>query len=1070
MKKSKINCSPFNMRSRLLFGIGFAQFLFFFGVSQIHASTYTGDSLASLMVQQQITGTVVDDSGELLPGVNVLVKGTVRGTQTDFDGNYSIEAAIGDVLVFSYVGMKTQSITIEGDSSTIDVAMQVDAAGLDEVVVVGYGSRKKATLTGAVATVSGEELLNSHSANITTGLAGQVPGLVINQRGGRPGAENVEIFVRGKGTLGDANNSPLLVIDGVPSNVDALSRLNPNDIKSMSVLKDASAAIYGVNASNGVILIETKRGNKGDPVYSVSGTFSLTQPTVKPNWTNSYQTAVAMNEEAAYKGAPIIYSEEDLEKLRTGSSPLTHAGQDVDWFDEVFKDWAYQQRYNLSVRGGSEKIDYYFSGELLNQDGQYKESDAVYFKRYQIRSNLDFQASKDLKLSVDISANVSNQSQEQLTSQTRLRAKQALPETIFRYPNGLVGNMQYGYNPVIMGSEVFGYDRTNGTGIRGIFRYDYKMDWITKGLSFAGFARYSVDNQKNTNWLNTWNTYSYDENADEYISIPSGWTTQNPLLQKEYSDSNSSQLNAYLKYIRTFGDHSFDTFVGMEARKGTGEVLFASRGDYLTNIVQQISAGDEATDINSGSDFETSSLSYFGRFNYGYKDKYLIDLTFRADGSYKFPNGQKWGYFPAVSAAWRISEEPFFKNNIGIFNYFKIRGSWGRMGLDNTEPFQYLATYSQEQGTYRRTYLGEDGEPVVSFTLDGYPNSNITWEEQETLDIGVDLQLSNGLFSLTADYFKNRRTKILIPRNESVPDYFGITLPDENIGIVDSWGFDGDASFNKRVNEDFNFSIAGTFTYTKNKAVFLDEAAGVLDFQKKEGHPVDVIDDGGTSPLSRLILIADGLYQNQSEIDNSAHLPGTQPGDIKYVDQLTIDTDGDGVYDTADGIIDDQDRVRVDKPRTPEIVYGINLSAKYKTFDFVLRLQGQARAWTMVQPEMLRYDKAWFEGRWQEEGDNVYPKTYAFLGDNQIGSHNNDRRSTFWLVDASFLRVKAVELGYSLPQSFLTGTNIKEVRFFVSADNLFTFDNMPISRDVELDSWQSYEISRVISTGLSINF
>lgn len=1070
MKKRKIRCLPFNTGARLLFKMRFAQFLFVICVSLIHASAFaSGSETTLIMVQQQITGTVVDDTGALLPGVNVLVQGTTRGTQTDFDGKYSIEAANGAVLVFSYIGMKNQSITI-GNSNTIDVTMQEDAQGLDEVVIIGYGSRSKATLTGAVASVGGEELLKSHSANITSGLAGQVPGLVINQRNGQPGAEAMEIFVRGKATLGDSN-SPLLVIDGIPTGVADLSRLNPNDIESISVLKDASAAIYGVNASNGVILVKTKRGKKGAPVYSLTSTFSATQPTVKPNWTNSYQTAVAMNEEAAYKGAAIVYSDEDLEKLRTGSSPLTHAGQDVDWFDEVFRKWAPQQRHALSVNGGSDKIDYFFSGEYLSQDGQYRESDAVYYKRYQIRSNLDFQATKNLKVSVDLSANITDRSQEQQANQTRLRAKQARPETIFRYPNGLVGNMQYGYNPVIMGSEVFGYDRTNGSGMRGVFRYDYKMDWLTEGLSLEGFAKYNVGNSKNTNWQNTWNTYAYDESTGEYIPIPSGWTTVNPSLKKQYNDNWSSQVNTYLKYIRTFGDHSIDMFAGMEVHKGASEVLFTSRGDYLTNLIQQISAGDESTVVNSGSDLETAALNYFGRFNYGYKNKYLIDVTFRADGSYKFPKGRKWGYFPAISGAWRISEEPFFKDNISIFNYMKFRGSWGRMGLDNTNPFQYLATYSQEQGVWRKTYLGEDGEPVTSFTLDGYPNSNITWEEQETFDIGIDLQTSNGLFNLTADYFKNRRSNILVPRNESVPDYYGITLPDENIGIVDSWGFDGNASFNKKVNDDFTYSVGANFTFTRNRAVFLDEAAGVLDFQKKEGHSVDVLDDAdGTSPLSRLILVADGLYQNQDEIDNSAHLSGAQPGDIKYVDQLTIDSDNDGVYDQADGVINDQDRVRIDKSRTPEIVYGFNLNTKYKNFDLVVRLQGQARAWAMVQPEMLRYDVAWFEGRWQKEGDNLYPKTYAFLGDNTIGSHNNDRRSTFWLKDASFLRVKTVELGYSLPQSFLEKTNIKELRIFVSGDNLFTFDKMDISRDVELDSWRSYEISRVITAGINLNF
>ncbi len=1020
--------------------------------------------------KQKVSGTVTDAEGEPLPGVTVIVKGTTIGTITDIDGNYTMpEVDRESELVFSFVGMIPQEIIV-GDQTALSVTMASDAIGIEEVVAIGYGTRKKSTVTGAVASVTGDEMIKSRSSNVTSGLAGQVPGLVINQRGGRPGAESLEIYVRGKATLDDSGNSPLLVIDGVPQGVGNLARLNPNDIESVSVLKDASAAIYGVNASNGVILVTTKRGKSGKADYSFSSSFSLTQPTVKPNWTNSYQTAVAVNEESIYGGGIAVYSDEVLEKLRTGSDPLNYAGPDVDWYDDTFKDWAPQHRHNFSVNGGSDKLNYFVSAEYLDQDGQYKNSSAVYYKQYQVRSNLDFQATKNLKLSFDFTGSIRDRSQEQNTNQTKLRAKQADPETIFVYPNGLVGNMQYGYNPVIMGSKTVGYDATINNSFSGLFRYDYKMNFITKGLSFSGYMKYAVSNSKNTNWLNTWDTYSYDDATEEYIAIASGWTTTNPALEKTYSDGGSSQINTKINYARTFGDHSFDVFVGMEARQGWSEKLSAYRGDYQTNIIEQIDAGDETTDTNSGSDSEWSALHYFGRFNYGFKEKYLIDFTLRADGSYKFPDGKKWGIFPAVSAAWRVSEEPFFKENLPGVSYFKLRGSWGKMGLDNTSAFQYLATYSVEGSKYKKTYLGESGTVQTTYTSDGYPNYDITWEEQESFDVGVDMQFAKGAISFTADYFRNKRTKILIERTESVPEYYGVSLSDENLGKVNSWGFDGNLSYNKRVSNDFSYRVGGTFTFTRNRAVYLDEAAGVLDFQKKEGHSVDALDDGDDGVNSRLILVADGLFQNQEEIDNYPSLSGTQPGDIKYVDQLTIDTDGDGVYDEADGVIDDDDRVRFDKVRTPEIVYGMNLSTKYKNFDCLVRLQGQARAWTIVQPVMLRYDKEWFEGRWQKEGDNKYPKTYSKLGGNTIGDHNNDRRSTFWLKNNSFLRVKTVEVGYTLPESLLTKLKISSLRLYVSGDNLFVFDKMDISRDPELAAWNSYEISRVITTGITMNF
>jgi TonB-linked SusC/RagA family outer membrane protein len=1028
--------------------------------------------LSVLSQERQVTGNVNDPSGEALPGVSVTIEGTTSGTVTDGEGYFTLDAVSSEsILVFSFVGMESQEIAV-GNQSSISVVLKPDAIGIDEVLVIGYGTRTKATVTGSVATMNGDEILKSRTSNVTTGLAGQIPGLIINQREGRPGAENVEILVRGKATLGNSNN-PLLIIDGIPTGIGRLARLNPNDIESISVLKDASAAIYGVNAANGVILVTTKRGRSGEAVYSLTGTFSWTQPTKTPNWTNSYETAIAINEEAVNAGLIAVYSDEDVEKFRTGSSPLTHAGPDVNWYDETFKKWAPMQRYDLSVNGGSEKVNYFISAEFLNQKGQYVNSDAVYYKQYQVRSNLDFQATKNLKLSVDISASVSDRSQEQSTTSTRLRSKQAAPETIFTYPNGLLGNMQYGLNPTILGSKKAGYNEVANNGVTGVFRYDYKMDYITKGLSFSGYMKYGVTSGKTSNWINTWNTYSYDEATGEYVAVPSGWTTLNPRLAKTYRDNTSSLITTQLNYNRAFGDHSLDILVGMEAKQGWEESLYGRRGDYLTNIIEQISAGDELTDDNGGSDTEFADLHYYGRFNYGYKAKYLIDISVRADGSYKFPDGKKWGIFPAVSAAWRISEESFFKDNIGFISYMKFRGSWGRSGFENTPGFQYLATYSTEQSNWRKTYLGEGGLVVPGLRSNGYPNPDITWEEQESFNVGVDMNFLNGEIDLTADYFKNKRSSILIARNESVPQYYGIVLPDENIGIVDSWGFDGNLSFRKIVSKDFSYHFGGTFTFARNRAVFLDEAAGVLEYQKKEGHSVDVLDNSanaGTSHLLRLILVDDGLFQNQGEIDAYPHLPGTQPGDIKYIDQLSVDTNGDGIYDEADGEINDQDRVRFDKSRSPEIVYGVNLGANYKGFDILVRLQGQARAWNMVQPEMLRTDKAWFEGRWQKEGDNEYPRSYLKIGNNQIGSTNNDRRSTFWLKDASFMRVKTVELGYNLPKSLLGKAKIKQLRIFINAENLFVIDKMEISRDPELDSWRSYELSRVLTAGINLNF
>lgn len=1019
------------------------------------------ESLEIILADVDISGKITDENGEGLPGAAVVVKGSATGTTTNLDGNYKLTVPEGSTVTISFVGYMTKDVLI-GSQSVIDLQMEVDAEQLEEVVVIGYGTRKKESLTGAISSVGGGDLVKNKTPNLLSSLTGQVPGLVINQRSGRPGAEAMEIFIRGKSTLGN-NNGPLVVIDGIQQGgTGALSRLNPNDIESISVLKDASAAIYGVNASNGVILVTTKRGSAQEPSWSFSSTVSSSAPTITPNWTNGYETAIAMNEERLNQGAPAIYSDDVLDKLRTGSDPLLYAGQDVDWYDQTFKKSALQHRHTLSVNGGTEKTKYFFSAAYLNQGGLYQESDAVYYKQYNVRSNLDFQASKNLTFSVDINAAISDRSQEQYADGARLRAKQALPEVQFRYPNGLVQTMQYGLNPIIMGSKLGGYDANNNSNFRGVFRYDLKMDFITEGLSLEGFAQYDVINNKRTDWLNTYFTYSYNDNTGEYVPVPSGWTTVNPALSKTNTDNQSSQVNTHLKYNRTFGDHGFDVLAGMQLERGFSEVLSASRGDYQTNIITQINAGDVLTDQNSGFNTETATLSYFTRVGYNFKGKYLVDFTLRSDGSYKFAEGRKWGTFPGVSAAWRISEESFFSSALPFIDGMKIRASWGRMGLDNTQPFEYLATYTQESSAFRRTFFGENGGVVPSYRLNTFPNFVKTWEEQETFDVGLDFQLADGKFDFTFDYFKNIRSNILITNTEAVPEYYGTPLSDVNLGIVHSWGVEASGRYRHDFSNGLSINTGVNFTFTRNRAKFLSEAAGVLDYQKKEGHAVDVLDNGGEDHLSRLVYIADGLFQNQAEVDAHADQSGFSnvgPGDIKYVDQ------------NDDGVINTQDRVRLDQSRTPEIVYGMDIGLNYKNFDFIIRISGQARAWNMVQPEMIRYDKAWHEGRWQQEGDNTFPRTYAFLGDNSIGESNNDQRSTFWLKNASFMRVRLIQFGYTLPQTINDKLNIGSLRFFVSADNPFLLMNpMDISRDPELDSWRSYEIQKVVSAGINLTF
>ncbi|WP_372772270.1 SusC/RagA family TonB-linked outer membrane protein [Mangrovibacterium sp.] len=1008
---------------------------------------------------QNITGKITDASGVPLPGVTIVEKGTTNGGVTDIDGNYSVKGLSNkSILVYSFVGMTSQEIEV-GNQTVIMVTMVSDAIGIEEVVAIGYGTRTKANLTGAIGSLSGDDMVKSPAANVIQSLAGQVSGVVINTRSGQPGAENTEMYIRGKATL-SGSNSPLVLIDGVGGD---LARLNPDDIESISVLKDASAAIYGVNASNGVILVTTKRGSGLGAQVTAKATWSVSQPTKKVNFTDNYQTALAINEYNSNKGIATVYSQEDLDHWKNGTDPIGHPTQ--DWYDYTYKDWAPQKRYSATVSGGTEKVKYYVSGDFLDQNSNYERGDAVYNKQYQVRSNLDFQATDNLKLSLDVYGIVKDRSAERFgAGHTMLAAKGMGPEiTIFYEEDGLVGPGEKGKNPMIMGSKEVGYNATYQDNYQGIFRFDYKMDYLTKGLYTDGWVKYGANHSKQSFWENSWNVWSYNENTGTYEAIAGGETDTDPFLEKTFTESFSESMHAKLGYIRDFGDHSVDAFVAIESGEGKWEQLYGYRGDYPTNALQTINAGDESTDANSGYATESGSVNYFGRLNYAYKGKYLIDLTYRVDGSYKYAPGYRFGYFPGVSAAWRISEEEFFKG-VGFINYAKLRGSWGKMGNNTAEAFQYLATYGATSAKDQKAYLGESGTPASSFYVSTYPNKELTWEVQSTFDVGLDLQFFDGLLDFTSDYFYSNRDQIAITRNASLPDYYGIPLPQENLGKVNSWGFDASLGYHKQFNSDWFFSAMGTFTFARNEVEYMDEAAGVEEWQKKEGHSVDVLfgeEDYNSydgSYNTRLLYVADGIFQNQAEIDAYPHFEGTEPGDIKYID-----------YNDDDAITP-ADRVRFDKPITPEIVFGLSLTGKYKNIDLTARFQGQARSWRFIQPYAIRSDEEFFLNRWQEEGDNVYPRIYYKMGTSSNGNDVNDKRSTFWLEDASFVRLKTLELGYNLPSRLCEKIEVDELRLFVNGENLFCIDGIKISRDVELNNWGDYPILRIVSAGVSLKF
>ena len=1014
---------------------------------------------ASAQSQRKISGRVTDEKGMGLPGVSISIKGTQRGTTTDSIGYYSLVVPAGNaVLSFSFLGYTTREMKA-GNSATLNLQMAPGAAlsDLDDVVVIGYGTKRKVNLTGAVSTISSKDLAKAPVANLSGSLAGQAPGLIVNTRSGEPGNDDATILIRGKATLG--NNGPLVVIDGIPDRAGGLSRLNPADIESFSVLKDATGAIYGARAANGVILITTKRGISGKPSLSFTSNWSETQPTRVPKMLNSYEYAVSTNEYDNLTGQATTYSATDLQKYKDGSDPLGHPS--TNWWKAVMKDWTMQQNQLISLRGGSDKVKYFLSGQYEKQNSMYKGA-ITYYKQYQSRANVDIQATEDLKLSVDVlyrnefrNGAVKGYDAPSIFNELWIDYPYLVPV----YPNGKVG-VGIGGGPqnsvVYVLNGGLGYQTRNTDYIQTKASFDWNLSKIAKGLFLDGYYSYDLAFFA----YNAFNktpppAYSYDEATQTYTQVNSSIP---PSLYIENDKSKERLFNIKLGYGHKWGEHSLDLFAGYEQYQGEFDTLSASRMGFLSNGVPQLFAGSTTGQNNNSLLFQAARQNYIGRVSYNYANKYLLDYNMRYDGSANFPAGKRFGYFPSVSAGWRISQEDFFHSN--TIDELKLRGSWGKTGNDAVLPFQYIQNYLLTTGQNpTNNYLGQgyffgpNATPEASFILGPTPNPNITWERATTTDIGLETQLFRKSLSLSIDLFRSMRTGILIPPSGSTPEYTGLTLPDVNVGKVLNHGIELDAEYNGHLSQSFSFYARGNFTFARNKVLNMDEPANVPDYQKKTGYPID----------SYLLYQSQGLFQTQADVTGSPAPLGSGPGDIKYKDV------------NKDGNINALDQTRTTLSITPEIMYGLTLGGAFKNFDATIFFQGQARARALLIPSGLNMAEEFFTGRWQKQGDNKYPRTFNGPTSRTYGS--NTYSSDFWLRNDAFLRLKNVEIGYTLPKNFLGKARIQSARIYISGNNLFSIDKfgpsfdpeVPINSDgTAVTNGRYYPQQRVINIGANI--
>ncbi|MBI0401073.1 SusC/RagA family TonB-linked outer membrane protein [Cyclobacterium marinum] len=1003
-----------------------------------------------------VSGTVTSSSGEQIPGVSILVKGTVIGTVTDLDGTYSLNVpSEDDILVFSSIGYLTQEVPLNG-RAVIDIIMNEDIQGLDEVVVVGYGTQKKVNVIGSVTTIGNEELSAAPVSTISNALAGRLPGAIVQQSSGEPGNDQASILVRGSSTLG--NNNPLIVIDGIPGR--DLNSVPANNIESITVLKDASAAIYGSRAANGVILVTTKGGLKNTPAtFSYEFYEGFLSPTMVPEMADAPTYAQMIREMQSYRGvdeANMSFSLEDIEKYKEGNLPWTHPN--TDWFAAGLADYSRNRSHNFSVSGGGESVNYY--GALGTQyDGGIYSNSASSFNRYNLTANVDVKVNEYLDVGINIIA-----SQEKRMFPTRgagtvfAHLIRGYPTETAIWPNGLPGpDVERGDQPLVISSFEPGYDddrryRSNNTlsanlkipGVEGLTLssyYAYDVYFKQRKLFERPFPLYHLDVG---GYLAAGNTGSEDGSAF-LTGIPSGQAPE-PRLRDFFDNTITNTFNFKLNYDKTLNDvHNISTFISYENSEYTGQGIEAFRRYFVSDELPYLFAGGNAEKDNGGWIDIDARVNYFGRFSYNFKETYLFQFSFRRDGSLRFSEESgRWGNFPGVLAGWNASNEDFWKDNIGFIDYFKVKASWGKMGNDLVNPFQYLTSYEFDQGTV----FGSSRNYNTGLNLTGTPNPFITWEVANVYNAGFESNFLDGRLSLDTEFFYERRNNILVQRSASVPNYTGISLPDENFGIVDNKGFEVILGYNDQ-KPKYSYGINGNLAFARNSVIEFDEPERNVPWQVQTGHPQ------GSALLYRSI----GIFRDEEHVNSLPHVPGARPGDI-----IIEDYDGNGV-------INNDDRTLYDRTTNPQITYGLSFNFKYENWELRGLVQGAGRSmrlmYTSLQGSSGNYFQYDAEGRWTPDNINA-DKPRAFEREEEYWRLNF--RTDYSYHNTSYARLKNLQLSYTIPTHLLEAIKVSKARLFVTGQNLFLIHSGTEIMDPELGNLNNYPIMKVFSFGTSVSF
>jgi TonB-linked SusC/RagA family outer membrane protein len=1031
------------------------------------------------MAQTTIKGTVKDIQGPI-PGASIYEKDVPNnGVQSNIDGTFSLTlTGNSKVLVVKFIGYITQEVNVAG-KSTVNITMETDAKGLEEVVVVAYGKQKKITTTGSISTISAKEIQQNPTASIQNALAGRLPGFFSQQRSGQPGADGAQFFIRGISTY-EGDVQPLIIVDDIEYEYEKVSDLDPNEIESISILKDASTtAVYGIRGANGVLIITTKRGNEGKPTINLKTEAGFQFDVNRPEFLNSYDALSLRNETYENYGDTTkanknYLSKEILQKYKDQSDPYRYP--DIDWWSTIFKKGSMLSRTNLDFRGGSKSVKYFVSTGFLWQNGSIRNfnndnlvNNNYYYKRYNFRSNLDITATKTLKLRLDLTGRFDEQNEPYGSN---------FGNGLYANGNGIVGEIfsygylppwafpvrnpdgSYPYNDALTNSNTsiigrlaeLGYSRSFDNDLGIVASANQDLNFVTRGLSASVLVSY---NSSQTNKVSASRPLSgipffyYQPETGAYLAkepdlyVPTLYATGSSNTPIYRTINSQSKIN----YIRDFGQHTIYALALYNDQRVINSKT--SNNDPDGNYALQ---GPGVPTIITGTTF---------RLGYDFADKYLLEFNAARNGTDRFRKDRRFSWFPAVSVGWNVAEESFFKNNIKFINLLKLRASYGLTGSDAINgALLYEARYKNGSNYY----FGSTPRTFSSIEEEQLGNYNVTWEKERKLNLALDLSLFDGKLKLTAEYFDNYRYDILTTR-KSVPLSAALELPKVNLGEVQNRGFEGELNFNQRIKENINLDFRLTYSHAANKILYLDEATPAYPWLAATGRPI------GQYYGWEYI----GFYTKEDIADPNVAKPfpsnNIGPGDLKYKDI------------NGDGVIDKSDAGYIGKPNLPTDVFGANFNFRYKSFGFNMFFQGSFNYSMRFNSESIIPGNSNYQpvhlGRWTEA--TAATATFPRLGGGAPTNFPNgiDNNSTFWIRNNYYVRFKTAEINYTLPTSVSKKLRVSGIRVFTNANNLITWTNatdlFQVDPENGVDGNKStvskfYPTQRIYNFGVNVTF